>query len=67
MAEVPVERLADIGPHFKLLSPDEQSRARTDWLDERFLTRWSEGINAVEVISPDDSRYPDLLSLATVS
>jgi ATP-dependent helicase Lhr and Lhr-like helicase len=66
MAEVPVEKLVDIGPHFSLLSPEEQSRARADWLDKIFLQQWCDGLNKIEVISPEDSRYADLMSLATV-
>lgn len=66
MAEVPVERLVDIGPHFRLLSPEEQSRARHDWLDEGFLTQWNDSIQAVEVIGPEDSRFSDLMTLATI-
>ena len=66
MAEVPVERLVDIGPHFRLLSPEEQSRARHDWLDESFLTKWVDGVTSIDVIGPSDSRYADLLCLAVV-
>jgi len=66
MAEVPVERLVDIGPHFRLLSPEEQSRAKGDWLDEAFLTRWGDAVTSVDVIGPDDSRYADLMCLAVV-
>ena len=66
MAEVSVERLVDIGPHFRLLSPEEQSRARHDWLDEGFLTQWNDSIQAVEVIGPEDMRFSDLMTLATI-
>jgi len=66
MPEVAVERLVDIGPHFRLLSPEEQSRARGDWLDASFLKRWNDSIDAIDVIGPDDVRYADLMSLATV-
>jgi ATP-dependent Lhr-like helicase len=57
------ERLIDIGPHFKHLSPIEQTKAREDWLPLEFLKNWVEGINRVEVLDENDPVSMDLLAL----
>jgi ATP-dependent Lhr-like helicase len=66
MAEIPVDTLVDIGPHFRHLSPEEQNRSKQDWLDASFLAQWNDCIQEVELIVPQDPRYADLMSVATV-
>ena len=50
IAKIKLEHLIDIGPHFTLLSPNEQAKAREDWLDLGFLKKWIEGIKHVQSV-----------------
>ena len=53
----------DLGPHFRLLSPSEQERARADCLDSQFLEAWIEKIDAIDSVADDSSIRSDLLAL----
>jgi hypothetical protein len=66
MADIPVEQLVDVGPHFRHLSAEEQKRSKQDWLDASFLAHWDNSIHEVELIVPQDPRYADLMNVATV-
>jgi ATP-dependent Lhr-like helicase len=57
------EQMVDLGPHFRQLSPDEQTKAREDWLDEGFLRAWCEGLTEVRMVPADSETAADLLEL----
>ncbi|MCA9087258.1 MAG: DEAD/DEAH box helicase [Planctomycetaceae bacterium] len=57
------ERLIDIGPHFKRLSPSEQTKAREDWLPLEFLNNWVKGIKDVRIVDVNSPEGMDLISL----
>lgn len=63
LAKMNLERLIDIGPHFKYLSPSEQAKAREDWLDSTFLKNWIEGIENVQVVDANTPTGIDLIAL----
>lgn len=63
LAKINLERLIDIGPHFKLLSPTEQAKAREDWLDAEFLREWINQIDNVRVVNVSSPDGIDLLAL----
>jgi ATP-dependent Lhr-like helicase len=66
LGPMPIERLADLGPHFGELSQDSQRMAREDWLDRDFLRAWGTQIEEVQVFAPDEGRGQDLIELAKV-
>jgi hypothetical protein len=57
------ERMVDLGPHFKHLSPSHQSKAREDWLDQGFLRKWCDDLTELRVLSADAELATDLLEL----
>jgi ATP-dependent Lhr-like helicase len=57
------ERVADLGPHFRHLSTDQQCKAREDWLDQGFLRAWCEGLTEVRMVPTDSQIAADLLEL----
>jgi ATP-dependent Lhr-like helicase len=61
------EQMADLGPHFRHLSPSQQSRAREDWLDIGFLRSWCEKITVVRRIEPLSDLSVELMSLVGLS
>ncbi|HIO21030.1 MAG TPA: hypothetical protein EYN18_01350 [Nitrospirales bacterium] len=63
LAKMNPERLIDIGPHFKYLSPSEQAKAREDWLDAVFLKKWMEGIDSVQLVEASTPTGMDLIAL----
>lgn len=63
LARINLERLIDIGPHFKLLSPAEQAKAREDWLDSEFLRNWIEGMENVQSVDANTPTGMDLLAM----
>ncbi len=63
LARMNPERLIDIGPHFRFLSPSEQAKAREDWLDAAFLNNWIESIDNVRPIDPNTPTGTDLVAL----
>lgn len=63
LAKMTPERLIDIGPHFKLLSPREQAKAREDWLDAEFLRNWIEGIDNMQSVDVNTQTGMDLIAL----
>lgn len=52
-SQVVVERFADLGPHFRLLSEPLQRLARQDWCDQDFLRRWFAHITEIEIVPLD--------------
>ena len=66
LAEASIERIVDMGPHFNYLSSDGQRRARQDWLERDFLSRWAEGLSSVRVIDSDSTLGQDLAALSRV-
>jgi ATP-dependent Lhr-like helicase len=57
------ERMVDLGPHFRHLSPAHQSKGREDWLDHDFLRRWCETLTDVRMVSADSEMAADLLEI----
>jgi ATP-dependent helicase Lhr and Lhr-like helicase len=57
------ERMVDLGPHFRHLSPDQQKKAREDWLDQDFLRAWCEAIRELRMVPSDSGMAADLLEL----
>ena len=57
------EKMVDLGPHFRHLSPTQQSKAREDWLDSQFLRSWFEQISEVRRIPSDSELCAELMSL----
>ena len=57
------EQMVDLGPHFRHLSPTQQSKAREEWLDSQFLRAWCERISALRSVLPDSELSVELLSL----
>ncbi|HVC98417.1 MAG TPA: DEAD/DEAH box helicase [Pirellulales bacterium] len=57
------ERMIDLGPHYRNLSPDLQKKAREDWLDADFLQDWCNQLNEVRVVPADTQMGGDLLAL----
>ncbi len=57
------EQMVDLGPHFRYLSPTQQSKAREDWLDLEFLRSWCERITQVRVIDTASEVGAELSSL----
>ena len=57
------ERMVDLGPHFRHLSPGHQSKAREDWLDQGFLRKWCDDLTELRIVSADTEMAADLLEL----
>jgi hypothetical protein len=57
------EQMVDLGPHFRHLSPTQQSKAREDWLDTQFLRAWCDRVSEVRHIPADDNLAAELVSL----
>jgi hypothetical protein len=57
------EQMVDLGPHFRHLSPDHQTKAREDWLDENFLREWCDGLTELCMVPGDSEMAADLLEL----
>lgn len=53
LGDMPTERLTDLGPHQKVLSPAMQRAACKDWLDSQFLTAWVDNIHKVQSVLTD--------------
>ncbi|MFO0447139.1 MAG: DEAD/DEAH box helicase [Pseudomonadota bacterium] len=58
------EQLADLGPHFRLLSGIQQQESREDWLDKVFLRHWRDGIETIHDL-PIDSEIGLILQQLT--
>ncbi|MFN5852471.1 MAG: hypothetical protein ACK44Q_11645 [Pirellulaceae bacterium] len=58
------EQLADMGPHFRLLSGIQQQESREDWLDKVFLRHWRDGIETIHDL-PIDSEIGLILQQLT--
>lgn len=65
LARINPERLIDIGPHFRYLSPNEQVKAREDWLDSRFLKKWIERIDNIQIVDASTPTGMDLIALTS--
>jgi len=55
------ERMVDLGPHFKYLSPFQQQRAREEWLDSAFLRSWCDELTELRMVPSDTQIGTDLL------
>ncbi|MEX0718951.1 MAG: DEAD/DEAH box helicase [Planctomycetaceae bacterium] len=63
LGELPVDRIVDLGPHYRHLSDSMQRKAHEDWLDRDFLGTWIERIRSVRTISHESESAADLLEL----
>lgn len=63
LGELSVERMVDVGPHLKFLSPHLQMKAKEDWLDGQFLKTWVESLVSLRQVSADTPFGSDLLTL----
>ena len=63
LGEMAVEQMVDVGPHFVELSTAMKILARQDWLDQTFLSRWSDSMRGIELIDPETDLGQDLVRL----
>jgi ATP-dependent Lhr-like helicase len=63
LATLNTERMVDLGPHFRCLSPGLQGKAREDWLDKAFLRNWCNNLSQLRNVSADSELADDLLAL----
>lgn len=63
LSGMPTERLVDLGPHFKCLSSQFQTKAREDWLDQDFLRSWCAGITEIEHVAADSELASKFIAL----
>lgn len=66
LPDLPVERVADLGPYFDLLPDGEQRRARADWFQAQVLRDFIAGLERVRLVGTDDLLRADLTSLAAL-
>ena len=59
-----VEGMAQLGPHLRYLSDQQIERAREDWLDVEYLTRWIDRLGEPTVVDSASAMGADLLALA---
>jgi hypothetical protein len=57
------ERMVDLGPHHKHLSPDLQGKSCEDWLDCDFLRAWAEGLSELRPVAADSELAAKLMAL----
>ena len=63
LGDLSVERVVDVGPHFRLLSPDAQRAARCDWLDLAYIRQWTSQLERMREVEADSRLGCDLTEL----
>jgi len=63
LANLRTERMADLGPHHRHLSPTLQAKASEDWFDSDFLRAWGEALSELRLVPADSEQAASLVAL----
>jgi ATP-dependent Lhr-like helicase len=66
LLDLPVEKVVDLGPHFKLLNEEQQRQARGDWFQVDVLRKFVGGLETHRIIDCDKGLGIELASLAEI-
>ena len=66
LLDLPVEKVVDLGPHFKLLNEEQQRQARGDWFQVDALRMYLGSLEKHRILDCDTGLGIDLASLAEI-
>jgi ATP-dependent Lhr-like helicase len=65
LATAAIERVIDLGPHYRQLSESGRRRAREDWLDVSYLNSWVSNLSDARVVERSSELGSDVAELAS--